>query len=261
MKRSSFVLAAAVAILSASCDGCRRTTPPPPRAAAPAPVAGSGSPAAALAINDSAASIIAPGTPIVVSLTMTIPPEGEESPAPIVMAHPSGRWSGAVRIVDGDRKPLPLLLRLVTGAKASISLDRDTYGQLTWVADPATTSALAPGDYQFLALVEAGGVKATSNVATLTVRPGAEGRDIAVADYLAADGKTAEAVSALNALLEREPNHAGALERKGDLLAGSDKVAALEAYEAALASIPRVADEHPPFALTRKRNALVVGGQ
>jgi hypothetical protein len=217
-------------------------------------------PEIALAVNNSFTPTVYQGWPLVFEMEIYSPNVAQRNgnAVPITLNLPSGSWSDGVQLAvldsSGNMQTWPThLVYHPAGAAGSIVLSAGIEGRLAWTVAPSSTSSIAAGTYQAVALLNATSTTVTgafngaagSNPVTITI--GSEPSPLPVnlqedkytllAVYDVLEGNQTQAATDLSTLLTNQPNSIVAMTAMGDLLnLQGNSSAALQQYDKAVAA-------------------------
>lgn len=234
-----------------------------------------------LAANGSAMAQSYQGWPLIFDATLSHPQRFARSTSitPLLINAQNGSWANTtqLQITDSNGVAQTWPIQLATVPPGDLSLDAFSHGRLIWLVAPSAASAISPGSYNVIGLLDttksasATGWNGTTTTFPITVQIGIppssptidqqEEQAELLAMYDSWLGNNSQALADINSFLSQQPNAIGSLALKGDLLDQMGQATdALAAYNQALSiyytqnpdSIP---DEPPARLLVAQKKA------
>jgi hypothetical protein len=242
------------------------------QSSAPAPI-----PELSLSVNDSVIPVVFQGWPVLIQLAITQSDSLNPRVPPLPINPLNGSWANTIQIqvtdASGIAQNWPIkLVRVPSGA---LTLGYGDVGQLFWTVSPSHSSAIAPGTYNVLAVINTTSSAGTSgwsgtaasDLIPIVIQPPISPLTQTQAEHQAqlwsfyhfVTGNSAQALTDLNSLLVSYPNSITGLSLKGDLLADLGQVSeAVSSYRSALTAFyaQNLQLQEPPNHLIRAKQTL-----
>ena len=219
------------------------------------------------------------GWPVLVELEVRHPKllQSDQAAEPIVIASRGESWTEAISLVVTNSKDqvVDFPFKLKPSAEATLTLDTEKMGTLSWWLAGELTLAIPEGEYRLIAGLDTSGVKkpgiwqgkagSEPVMIHLAKEPSAlseeqaEQKRLLLAVFAKEAGDKDKAMEYVDALLGARPESLQGLALKAVLLEeGGDQIAAMKTYEKAIAVHGRkYPNADPPYELWDEYNRLV----